>query len=105
MRHRAEFLWVPDWSKGPSFKPSGVAMGHVVDASPCVRNMQVDCGEEVESAAVQKIYDLALDKARPGDKGRFVRSSSAMSAKPRIRFPFVQPTPPHALTTASGISP
>lgn len=55
----AEFLWVPDWSKGPSFRPTGVGMGHVVDAGPCVRNMQIDYDEEVEHAAVQKIYDLA----------------------------------------------
>jgi choline-sulfatase len=55
----AEFLWVPDWSKGPAFKPTGVGMGHVVDAGPCVRNMQIDYDEEVEHAAVQKIFDLA----------------------------------------------
>lgn len=57
----ADFLWVPDWSQGPGFKPTGVGMGHVVDAGPCVRNMQIDYDEEVEHAAVQKIYDLARD--------------------------------------------
>ncbi|HSH90239.1 MAG TPA: choline-sulfatase [Ramlibacter sp.] len=57
----ADFLWVPDWSKGPGYKPTGVGMGHVVDAGPCVRNMQIDYDEEVEHAAVQKIYDLARE--------------------------------------------
>ncbi|MES3000171.1 MAG: sulfatase-like hydrolase/transferase, partial [Pseudomonadota bacterium] len=59
----ADFLWVPDWSKGPGFKPTGVGMGHVVDAGPCVRNMQIDYDEEVEHTAVQKIYDLARETA------------------------------------------
>ena len=51
----ADFLWVPDWSKGPDYRPTGVGMGHVVDAGPCVRNMQIDYDEEVEHVAVQKI--------------------------------------------------
>src|SRR5918993_56387 len=55
----ADFLWVPDWSKGPQHRPTGVGMGHVVDAGPCVRNMQIDYDEEVAHLAVQKIYDLA----------------------------------------------
>ena len=36
-------------------------------------------------------------EARPGDKARFVRPSTAGKAvgpKPRMRFPFVKPTPP-----------
>jgi choline-sulfatase len=40
-------------------------MGHVVDAGPCVRNMQIDYDEEVAHVAVQKIYDLAREKSRP----------------------------------------
>jgi choline-sulfatase len=55
----ADFLWVPDWSRGPQHRPTGVGMGHVVDAGPCVRNMQMDYDEEVAHVAVQKIYDLA----------------------------------------------
>ena len=61
----ADFLWVPDWSKGPSYRPTGVGMGHVVDAGPCVRNMQIDYDEEVAHAAVQEIYDLARGDASP----------------------------------------
>lgn len=57
----ADFLWVPDWSKGPEFRPTGVGMGHVVDAGPCVRNMQIDYDEETAHVAVQRIYDLARD--------------------------------------------
>jgi choline-sulfatase len=62
----AEFLWVPDWSKGAAHKPTGVGMGHVVDAGPCARNMQIDYDEEVAHVAVQRIYDLAREpQVRP----------------------------------------
>ena len=61
----ADFLWVPDWSKGPQHKPTGVGMGHVVDAGHCVRNMQIDYDEEVEHVAVQKIFDRAREKDAP----------------------------------------
>ena len=61
----ADFLWVPDWSKGPAHRPTGVGMGHVVDAGPCVRNMQIDYDEEVAHVAVQKVYDLARTAAAP----------------------------------------
>ena len=55
----ADFLWVPDWSQGPANKPTGVGMGHVVDAGPSLRNMQIDYDEEVGHVAVQKLYDIA----------------------------------------------
>ena len=61
----ADFLWVPDWSKGPEYRPTGVGMGHVVDAGPCVRNMQIDYDEDVAHVAVQRIYDLARDRTAP----------------------------------------
>jgi choline-sulfatase len=60
----AEFLWVPDWSKGPGHKPTGVGMGHVVDAGPSLRNMQIDYDEEVAHVAVQRIWDLARADSR-----------------------------------------
>lgn len=61
----ADFLWVPDWSKGPAYRPTGVGMGHVVDAGPCVRSMQIDYDEETAHTAVQKIYDLARERTAP----------------------------------------
>ena len=61
----ADFLWVPDWSRGPQHRPTGVGMGHVVDAGPCVRNMQIDYDEEVAHVAVQKIFDLARSQDAP----------------------------------------
>jgi choline-sulfatase len=61
----ADFLWVPDWSKGPEDRPTGVGMGHVVDAGPCVRNLQIDYDEETAHVAVQKIYDLAREPTAP----------------------------------------
>jgi len=59
----ADFLWVPDWSKGAGFKPTGVGMGHVVDAGPSLRNMQIDYDEDVAHCAVQRIWDLARSGA------------------------------------------
>ena len=61
----ADFLWVPDWSQGPAYRPTGVGMGHVVDAGPCVRNMQIDYDEDVAHVAVQRIYDLARERTAP----------------------------------------
>ncbi len=55
----ADFLWVPDWSQGAAFKPTGVGMGHVVDAGPSLRNMQIDYDEDVAHCAIQRIWDLA----------------------------------------------
>lgn len=80
----AEFLWVPDWSKGPAgSKPTGVGMTHVVDAGPSLRNMQIDYDEEVEHAAVQKLYDLA----RAGGERPFFMTVSFTHPHP----PFVAP--------------
>jgi choline-sulfatase len=59
----ADFLWVPDWSQGAGFKPTGVGMGHVVDAGPSLRNMQVDYDDEVAHCAIQRIWDLARSGA------------------------------------------
>jgi choline-sulfatase len=79
----AEFLWVPDWSQGPGNKPTGVGMGHVVDAGPCLRNMQIDYDEEVAHVAVQKLYDLA----RSGGEQPFFLTVSFTHPHP----PFVAP--------------
>ena len=79
----SEFLWVPDWSQGPANKPTGVGMGHVVDAGPCLRNMQIDYDEEVEHVAVQKLYDLA----RHGGGQPFFLTASFTHPHP----PFVAP--------------
>lgn len=54
----ADFAWTPDWSKGPSHRPTGVSMRPVVEAGPCIRSMQVDYDDEVQQKAVQRLYDL-----------------------------------------------
>lgn len=78
----SEFLWVPDWSKGPGHKPTGVGMGHVVDAGPSLRNMQIDYDEEVAHVAVQRIWDLA-------------RASERAQAPPHfLTVSFTHPHPP-----------
>ncbi len=84
----AEFLWVPDWSKSPAqSKPTGVGMGHVVDAGPSLRNMQIDYDEEVEQAAVQKLFDLARLKEGSGADQPFFMTVSFTHPHP----PFVAP--------------
>lgn len=55
----ANFAWMPNWAKGPSFISSGVTLSSVVEAGPCVRNMQMDYDDEVEYQGIQKLYDLA----------------------------------------------
>jgi len=55
----ANFSWIPDWEKGPSFISSGVTLSSVVEAGPCARNMQMDYDDEVEFQGIQKLYDLA----------------------------------------------
>lgn len=83
----SEFLWVPDWSQGAGHKPTGVGMGHVVDAGPSVRNMQIDYDEEVAHVAVQKIYDLARAQAAGPDGDPFFLTVSFTHPHP----PFVAP--------------
>ena len=84
----AEFLWVPDWSKSPAeSKPTGVGMGHVVDAGPSLRNMQIDYDEEVEHVAVQKLFDLARERERSGLDEPFFMTVSFTHPHP----PFVAP--------------
>lgn len=55
----ANFAWMPNWAKGPSFISSGVTLASVVEAGPCVRNMQMDYDDEVAYQGIQKLYDLA----------------------------------------------
>lgn len=55
----ADFAWTPDWTQGPSHRPTGVSMRPVVEAGPCIRSMQIDYDDEVEYKAVQRLYDLA----------------------------------------------
>lgn len=71
----AEFLWVPDWSQGPGHKPTGVGMGHVVDAGASLRNMQIDYDEEVAHVAVQRIWDLARAEERGAAAPHFLTVS------------------------------
>jgi choline-sulfatase len=55
----ADFAWTPDWLKGPEYRPTGVSMRSVLEAGPCVRNMQIDYDDEVEHHGLQRIHDLA----------------------------------------------
>jgi len=77
----ANFAWTANWSLPPDApNPAGVSMRPVVEAGPCVRNMQIDYDDEVEFRGVQKLYDLARAEAQ--DKSFFLTVS------------FTQPHPP-----------
>ncbi|MEZ5660900.1 MAG: choline-sulfatase [Burkholderiaceae bacterium] len=54
----ADFAWVPDWRAGPRNAPTGISMKAVIEAGHCLRSLQIDYDDEVEHAAVQKLYDL-----------------------------------------------
>lgn len=58
----ADFSWTPDWSKGPSFRPTGVSMRPVLEAGPCIRSLQIDYDDEVAYKGSQCLYDLARFK-------------------------------------------
>lgn len=55
----ADFVWTPDWLKGPRYRMTGVSMRPVLEAGPCVRSMQIDYDDEAEYHGLQKLYDLA----------------------------------------------
>ncbi|TAK85172.1 MAG: choline-sulfatase [Betaproteobacteria bacterium] len=55
----ADFSWTPNWRAGPTDRPSGISMNNVREAGVCVRSLQMDYDDEVESLAIQKLYDLA----------------------------------------------
>ena len=56
----ANFAWTANWSLPVTApNPAGISMRPVVEAGPCVRNMQIDYDDEVEYQGVQKLYDLA----------------------------------------------
>ena len=55
----SSFAWTPDWPKGERYRPTGINMRAVIDAGYCTRSLQIDYDDEVENAAIQKIFDLA----------------------------------------------
>jgi choline-sulfatase len=62
----SDFVWTPDFLKGPEYRPTGTSMRAVVEAGPCVRSLQIDYDDEVEHRGVQRLYDLARSpKDRP----------------------------------------
>jgi choline-sulfatase len=57
----ADFSWISNWNR-PAKAPNNVAglsMRPVLEAGPCVRNMQIDYDEEVHGAARQWLFDHA----------------------------------------------
>jgi len=77
----ADFSWTSNWSR-PATAPNiaGLSMRPVLEAGPCVRNMQIEYDEEVQFAARQYLYDHARQGA---------------AAKPFfLTVSFTQPHPP-----------
>lgn len=64
----ADFSWTANWSRPPTDpNPAGVSMRPVLEAGPCLRNMQIDYDEEVQFQAKQWLWDCARrrDDAKP----------------------------------------
>lgn len=60
----ANFAWTANWSAPGAPSPAGLSMRPVMEAGPCVRNMQIDYDDEVEFVGVRKLYDLAREPRR-----------------------------------------
>src|SRR4051812_48370939 len=77
----ADFSWTPNWLAGPKAdKPSGISMRNVTEAGVCVRSLQMDYDDGVDSFATQKFSALA----RATDKRPFFLPVS-----------FTHPPPPY----------
>ena len=60
----ADFSWTANWSRPPTDpNPAGVSMRPVLEAGPCLRNLQIDYDEEVQYQAKQWIWDHARDRS------------------------------------------
>ena len=82
----ADFAWTANWSRPPTEpNPAGVSMRPVLEAGPCLRNMQMDYDEEVQFQAKQWLWDRA--RQRNNTKPFFLTVSY---------------TPPHPLPARSG---
>ena len=55
----SDFAWTPDFTAGPSHRPTGVSMRPILEAGPSVRTLQIDYDDEVEHHALQRLYDHA----------------------------------------------
>lgn len=65
----ADFSWTTNWS-APSNAPNttaGLSMRPILEAGPCVRNLQIDYDEDVHFSAKQFLFDhvRSSDKERP----------------------------------------
>jgi choline-sulfatase len=61
----SDFGWGPDWNAGTPeipWAPTGISPRTILEAGPCIRNLQIDFDEEVAHHSIQKIYDLARQK-------------------------------------------
>ena len=56
----ADFVWTPDWRKGPTHRPTGVSMRPILEAGPAVRTLQIDYDDEVEAMAKEGLQPIEI---------------------------------------------
>jgi choline-sulfatase len=59
----ADFGWTPNWAE-PEAKVRFQDMRNVIETGPCLRSLQIDYDDEVETQAVRWLYDRARDRER-----------------------------------------
>lgn len=110
----ADFSWTANWSRPPTDpNPAGVSMRPVLEAGPCLRNLQIDYDEEVQYQAEQWLWDRARNR---DDKKPFFLTVSYTHPHPpfdaqqefwdlyenlKIDLPRVPELPPEQLDPAS----
>jgi choline-sulfatase len=56
----ADFSWTANWSRPPTDpNPAGVSMRPVLEAGPCLKNLQIDYDEEVQFEAKKWLWNRA----------------------------------------------
>jgi choline-sulfatase len=70
----ADFSWTANWSRPPTEpNAAGVSMRPVIEAGPCLRNLQIDYDEEVQFQAKQWLWNRA--RQRTNEKPFFLTVS------------------------------
>jgi choline-sulfatase len=59
----SDFGWTPNWSE-PDAKVTFQDMQNVIETGPCLRSLQMDYDDDVNTQAVRWLYDRARDSAK-----------------------------------------
>ena len=74
----SDFGWTPNWSD-PDAKVRFQDMQNVVETGPCLRSLQIDYDDDVQTQAMRWLYDRARDKPQDGTKQPFMLTVSFTS--------------------------